>query len=128
MVAAVFVLSVFWSSPGFQGLWARITAPSGRQLYSLTPWGRELNWRASPPLIGKRKICGVPVRSLRKARVRPSGDQRGCVSCCSPLLICQGAAFFPPLELTNQMLLLVLFFSASQRKTVKAIKLPSGEI
>src|SRR6266849_700303 len=51
--------------------------PSGSQIGSDAPSARLETLRASPPPIGNSHTCAPPSRVEMKARVFPSGDQRG---------------------------------------------------
>src|SRR6059036_35262 len=54
--------------------------PSGSHSGSNTPSATLVTRRASPPAIGSTHSCAPFSRVDTKARVRPSGDQRGCRS------------------------------------------------
>src|SRR5260370_21276003 len=78
---------------------------------------------ASPPSIQSRYTCDSPLREERNARVFPSGDPAGEVSC--PL--CVSCIAFPPVVGATQMLLTPRFASMSGVDTVNAAHFPSGE-
>ena len=62
-----------------------ILLPSGDQTGpSPTPCLRWVNWTASPPSQGRRKICSFSVRLDLKAIFFPSGDHSGELLDCSP--------------------------------------------
>ena len=67
---------------------------------AVTPPGKAVKARASPPSAGMTWICALPPRSERKARRVPSGDQRGCSSMPRPWVSCVGS---PPSSGTRQI-------------------------
>ena len=97
--------------------------PSGDHLKRSAPVDSCVSFFASPPSIESRYTCEFPSREERNARVFPSGDHDGELSC--PL--CVTCIASPPAVLTIQMLLAPRFASISGVEIAYATHFPSRE-
>ena len=91
------------------------------------PSGKDATVTVSPPPATGR-TCNVLFLSSRrdvKARRRPSGDQTGLASLCSPLL--KGSGGVEPSAAASHTWLRYVFSASSTRVTTNAMHVPSGE-
>src|SRR6185369_13101200 len=106
-----------------------IVLPSGDHFGPAAPFAILVNGHASPPFVGRMKICGgsgLPSFSIDRVNARdfPSGDQRGELSCLPDV----NARTEPPAVEATQMDVSYPVFLSSTVTRTNATCEPSGEI
>ena len=91
-----------------------ILSPLGDQSGPETSIGSLVNWRGSPPSIGRSQTCDEPPRLETNAIVLPSGLQRGWLLVPGAVVSRFGS---PPEAGTSQRLLFVLSVERSISET-----------
>ncbi len=99
--------------------------PSANQTGSDTPSATLVTRRASPPASGSSHSCAPLSRVETKARVRPSGDQRGWRSDPGPAVSWRAC---PLATSVSQMRVVPRFSFREERVTAYAIHFPSGDV
>src|SRR5690349_19288219 len=115
--------SISCSAGHLMSLVTRTPEPSGSHTGSDTPSGRPVSRRASPPATGRSHSCGPLSRVETKARVRPSGDQRGWRSDPGPAVSWRDV---PVATSASQMRAVPRFSLREGLVTIYATSFPSG--